>query len=354
MADCYKQLALHLDQLPGGYPPTESGIELRILKRLFSEEEARIATALTMQPEAADAIAERLGMESAILAPILNQMSKKGLIFRMTKRNQQLYMAAQFVIGIWEYHVNDLDKGLINDFNTYVPYLARQWTQQKTKQLRVVPISKSLSAEMRIMPYEAADKIIRQQSKIVVAPCICRKEHQLMGKGCDNPLEVCLVFGTGAYFYEENGLGRGITQEEALEILQKGVDAGLVLQPGNAQKAMNICMCCGCCCQILKNLNALDQPAKAVNSSYFASVEEDLCIGCGICTDRCHMQAITLDDVEDKAQIDLDRCIGCGACIPTCETEALRLNAKSEQQRWVPPTSVFNTYFNIASERGLL
>ncbi len=353
MADCYKQLALHLDKLPGGYPATESGVELRILKRLFSEEEARIALELTMQPETVDAISERLGMDSDRMAPILSQMSQKGLIFRMIKKNQQLYMAAQFAIGIWEYHVNDLDEGLINDFNAYVPHLARQWTQHKTKQLRVVPISKSLSAEMEIMPYEAAEQIIQQQSKIVVAPCICRKEHRMVGKGCDNPLEVCLVFGTGAYFYEENGLGRDITQKEALEILQKGADAGLVLQPGNSQKAMNICMCCGCCCQVLKNLNAMEQPAKAVNSSYYAAVKEEACIGCGICVDRCHMQAITLDDVEEKAQIDLDRCIGCGACIPTCEVDAMELVAKSEDQRWVPPTSVFKTYFNIASERGL-
>ena len=40
-------------------------------------------------------------------------------------------MAAQFVIGIWEYHVNDLDEGLIRDFNEYIPYLTDHMTKPK-------------------------------------------------------------------------------------------------------------------------------------------------------------------------------------------------------------------------------
>jgi ferredoxin len=203
---------------------------------------------------------------------------------------------------------------------------------------------------MEIMPYEAAEEIIRKQSKIVVSPCICRKEHAMAGHGCDNPLEVCLVFGSGAYYYEENGLGRSITTEAALEVLSRGMDAGLVLQPGNSKKAMNICMCCGCCCQVLKNLKTLDAPARAVNANYFASVDETVCVGCGVCADRCHMEAILVDGV---AAIDPDRCIGCGVCVPTCDAEALTLNPKPEARRTEPPNTVFDTYFNIARERGL-
>jgi electron transport complex protein RnfB len=46
MTDVYEKLANHLDSLPAGYPSTETGLELRILKRLFSPEEAQIATSL--------------------------------------------------------------------------------------------------------------------------------------------------------------------------------------------------------------------------------------------------------------------------------------------------------------------
>jgi ferredoxin len=350
MSDVYQKLAKHLDQLPSGFPATESGVELRILKRLFTPEEAEIATGLVMMPEPVAAIAARMGKDPEDLGPLLEAMSKKGLIFRSSKGGHKLYMAAQFVIGIWEYHVNDLDEELIRDVNEYIPYLSDTWAAQKTKQLRVIPVAESVEAEMQIMPYEAAEEIIRSQKKIVVAPCICRKEHKMSGAGCDKPIETCLVFGTGAFFYEENGLARDISKEEALGILKQGLDAGLVLQPGNAQRPTNICLCCGCCCQILKNLNNLEKPAQAVASNYYAVVDPEQCTGCAVCVDRCQMDAIA---VEDVAVVDHDRCIGCGLCVPTCDFDAMSLK-KKEGEAYIPPRSVVETYMNIAHERGLI
>ena len=352
MTDIYKQLATHLDHLPGGFPSTDSGVEIKILKRLFSEQEAQIATVLTLRLESVADLAPRANMTVDTLSPILASMSKKGLIFRRSKKDSPpRYMAAQFIIGIWEYNVKNLDTALIKDVNAYLPVYKGQWKRQQTQQLRVIPLSKSVSAQMDIMPYEAAEAIILKQSKIVVAPCICRKEHRMMDKGCDNPLEACLIFGAGAVYYEENGLGRTISKEEAMDILQTGMDAGLVLQPGNSQNPTNICMCCGCCCQVLKQLSSLPQPAKTNNSSYYAIVSDVLCSGCGMCRERCHMDAIALDDI---ATVDLDRCIGCGACVPTCDAEAMTLKPKPEDKRWVPPKSTFETYLNIAKERGLI
>lgn len=351
MADIFQKLAIHLNNLPGGYPATDSGVEIRILKRLFSEKEAQIATGLTLFPEPASVISERLKMKGEQLSLTLDEMSKKGLIFRITKKNEPLYMAAQFIIGIWEYHVNDLSPDLIKDFNTYVPHLVRQWTELQTKQLRVIPISKSLSPDFKIMPYEVAEEIIQSKSKIVLAPCICRKEHAISGSGCDNPLETCLIFGSSAYYYEENGLGRPISQEQALQVLQQAIDQGLVLQPGNSQKTMNICMCCGCCCQVLKNIKVLPEPARAVNSNFFATVDDSLCVECGNCEGRCHMNAIV---VNNSAKIDLKRCIGCGVCVPACDAGAIQLIAKPTDQQNIPPKSVFNTYHRIARERGLM
>ena len=352
MTDVYQQLARHLDRLPAGFPSTDSGVELRILKRLFTPEEARIAQALTMMPEPVSAVARRLGIDESDLAPALDRMSRRGLIFRTARGGRTLYTAAQFVVGIWEYHVNDLDPQLVKDFNEYVPQLIEKgWVRRKTKQLRVIPVSKSIRADLQVMPYEAAGEIVRRQSKIVVAPCICRREHRMVGSGCDKPLEVCLLFGSGAYYYEQNGLGRSITASEALEILNRAEEAGLVLQPGNAQKPGNICMCCGCCCQILKNLNELEKPALAVASNYYAAVDADRCTGCGICETRCQMGAVVL---ADSARILADRCIGCGLCVPSCDAGAVRLVAKTAERQAVPPETLAGTYLQLAEERGLL
>lgn len=347
--DVYQNLAKHLDDLPAGFPATDSGVELRILKRLFTEDEAEIAVGLKMFPERVSTIAGRLGRDEEELAERLKTMAGKGLVFRSSKGKSPHYMAAQFVVGIWEYHLNDLDPELIRDMNEYAPHLFKaMWSESETKQLRVIPVSESLEQELAVMDYEAAEEIIKRQSKIVVAECICRKEHRMIGQGCDFPLEACFVFGSGAYFYLENGLGREVSTEEALELFHNGVAAGLVVQPGNAQKPANICMCCGCCCQILKNVKNLDKPAELVHTNHYARVDDDKCVACGVCVERCHMEAITL---EEAARVEQERCIGCGVCLLGCEYEAITLCRKEAEDLYTPPKSMFDTYAGMARER---
>ena len=349
-ADVYRLLAQHLDSLPAGFPATESGIELRILRKLFSASEAEIAIALRMRPEPATQISQRLDTDPGELASELLAMSKKGLIFRLDKGETPLYMAAQFVVGIWEYHVNDLDEELIRDVNEYLPQLMeKSWSQMDTQQLRVIPVAESLDSETSIMPYEAAERIMAEQSAIVVAPCICRKEQQMVGAGCDAPMEACFIFGSAANFYKDNGLGREISPEEALRLLQAGLDAGLVLQPSNAQKPINICMCCGCCCQVLKNLKKMPHPADMISANYYAEVAADNCVACGDCAERCHMAAITL---VDTAVVDLNRCIGCGVCVPVCDYEALSIKQKDPAAQTLPPETMVKTFMQMAQERG--
>lgn len=352
MADVYERLATHLDNLPASYPATDSGVELRILKRLFTPEEAEAALALTMFPESADAIAKRLGKDETDIEKLYYSMSKKGLINRSGKE-QYKYMAAHFIVGIWEYHVNTLDEELIQDFNEYLPQIwEKRWIKQKTQNLRVIPVSKSITVEMNVMPYEEAESIIKKQSKIVVAPCICRKEQNMAGHGCDRPLETCLTLGAGALFYEQNGIGRSISQEEALAILNEGIEAGLVLQPSNSQNPFVICMCCGCCCLVLKNLNRLLEPARVANTNYYVTVSENDCTGCGNCEDICQMGAIIVKG--ESAVVNLARCIGCGLCVARCEFNATTLVKKEESEIYAIPANTVEQYMNMARERGLI
>ncbi|RLB74003.1 MAG: 4Fe-4S ferredoxin [Deltaproteobacteria bacterium] len=348
--DIFHLLQRHLDSLPAGFPATESGIELRILRKLFTVAEAEIAVALQMRPEPVSKISQRLAMGPVELAPKLLEMSKKGLIFRLDKGDLTLYMAAQFVVGIWEYHVNDLDEELIRDVNEYLPQLmGKSWSQIDTMQLRVIPVAESLDSETSIMPYEAAEQIITEQTAIVVAPCICRTEQKMVGAGCDAPMDTCLIFGSASTFYKDNGLGREVSQSEALELLQAGLDAGLVLQPSNSQKPINICMCCGCCCQVLKNLKKMPHPAQMISANYYAEVNTDNCVACGDCAERCHMEAIT---VEGAAVVDLNLCIGCGVCVPACDYEALSIKQKDPEAQTLPPETMVKTLMQMAHERS--
>ncbi|MCF6248665.1 MAG: 4Fe-4S binding protein [Desulfobacula sp.] len=353
MADVYKKLALHLDKTPSGYPETESGVEIRILKQLFTQQEAELTLSLVMMPEPIEPIAKRAGKKAKEIEPVLIEMGKKGLIIHVNRGGENSFMLLHFVVGIWEYQVNRLTRELIKDFNEYVPHLIKGQYKHKTQQMRVVPVKKSINTELNIMDYEQVEQIIKAQSKIIVAPCICRKEHTIMDRGCDKPEETCLVFGSGAYIYESRGIGRTITHKEAIKIVKEGVKQGLVPQPSNSKKPTNICLCCDCCCQILKNIKKLDAPAKIVCSNFQAKVDIDECTGCQACEKICPMDAVEMDTEKIVAQVNIDRCIGCGLCVTACEFDAMALVDKMQKERMEPPANVLETYMAIAKEKGL-
>jgi NAD-dependent dihydropyrimidine dehydrogenase PreA subunit len=346
----YTRLAKRLDGLFIAYPATESGVELRILERWFTPEEAEIAATMNGYPEPIPAIAERLGRSSEALAPVLETMSKKGLLFRIAKGQERFYNIVPLAEGMWEFHLNTNTPEDAKDLNKYFQeYMVKGWYGAKTSQHRVIPISRSIDARMDIMPYDQAETIIRQQKKIAVAHCICRRDRKLLGKGCDHPSEVCMAFGTGAYYYIENGLGREISREEALQILQMAMEAGLALQPGNGQKVWSMCMCCGCGCGLLRTLQKMKNPAEFAHTNFYAEVHADDCTACGLCEKRCPMQAIIVQD--DMAAVNRDRCIGCGVCVGACAFNAAKLVLKSEQDRYVPPLDVLDMQKRIALER---
>lgn len=331
MSDVYERLREHLDKLPGGFPATESGVELRILKRLFTPEDAELAQHLALKLEPAAVIAERAGISTEEAAERLKSLARKGLIFSIeTPDRPHAYMASQFIVGIWEYHVNELDEDFIKNVEEYLPVLSKE-AFDLVPQLRTIPVNKSVHADLRVLPHEQAESLIRKQKKFLVAPCICRREHQIKGGGCGKLMDACLVFGWAADYYERNGLGRVITLDETLDIINKAEEEGLVLQPTNAREIVNICCCCGDCCQVLLNLKRHPVPSAMVSSPFIAKVDREACTGCETCLERCQMEAIVMED--ERARVNSDRCIGCGLCVSTCPGEAISLERKPEDMQ---------------------
>jgi len=347
----YERLREHLDSLPTGYPKTQSGVELKILEKLFSEQEAEMACQLQPIPETAEQIAQRLGRDPEAVSDLLYRMSKKGLILRLKVKGAYHYMATMFVVGILEYQVGNLDREMAEIFDEYMKEVfAQEMILPQTPQLRVIPVQESLEAVREIQPYDELRKIIASQKTIVLADCICRKKSSLLDHPCSKPLESCFVFGGMGEYYAENGIGRRVTLAEALEILRKNEEAGLVPSPANAQKVGGMCSCCACCCGMLKAIKLHPHPSSLVKSNYFVQVDEELCAGCETCMERCQMEAIFMK--EDRATIDLKRCVGCGLCVTTCPTKALSLRRKALEELYVPPASPIETYLRIAKERG--
>jgi electron transport complex protein RnfB len=351
--DVYTKLAAHLDNLPGGYPATESGIELKILRRLFTPDEAEMALHLSVLPEEVKVIARRVKLSVEETRSRLDEMYQKGLILKIKREGRpNLYMALQFAIGIWEYHVNDLDPELARDVGEYIPTLLDPDTWKKAPQLRTIPVNTSINHKLEVLPYENVEELVKTQDKCLVAPCICRKEKKLLDEGCERPEESCLIFGRGADLYHDRVIGRYITQEEALDILKKAEEAGLVLQPSNSKDIVNICCCCGCCCGVLRTVKQHPKPASIVSSPFVCSADPETCIGCGVCVARCQMDALRLE--EDKVVLEIDRCIGCGLCVPTCLTASLSLVRKPESEQMDVPRTFRDTMLHLMKVRGKL
>jgi Pyruvate/2-oxoacid:ferredoxin oxidoreductase delta subunit len=352
--DVYKRLARHLDDLPAGFPPTKSGVELRILKKLFLEDEAEMALLLSVLPESPNSVAVRARMSVTETALKLDKMSRKGLIYRIeTEDGGRRYSANQFIIGIWEFQVNNLSPDLIRDMEEYMPTLMTAGPWKKSPQLRTIPVMKVIPVRHEILAHEKAEEMLLGQNRFLIAPCICRRERTMMGQGCGKPEEACLIMGRGVDYYEKNGMGRIIDRQEALAILQKADEAGLVLQPSNARKIANICMCCGCCCGVLRTIKAHPSPAEFVSSPFRACLDIKTCTDCGVCLGRCPMGALNRND-KGKVRFDPGRCIGCGLCITTCSGGSLTLARKPDEEQRDVPSSIRQNYLEMARRRGKL
>jgi len=324
----YLKLREFLDQFPLGFPRTPSGVEIKILKRLFSEEEAKMAVLLTPFPEKVDQIADRAGIEEKGLKQKLESMSKKGLIFRIRRDGDTFYNAAPFMIGLYEYSVKKIDKLALLFKEYYDTAYLKEMGASNVPGFKVIPIGRNISDKMVLLPFHKLEQEIKAARKISVTDCICRKEARLSGNGCDYPLETCLSFGVAAEYYIENGMGREIDAEEAIRVVQEADRAGLVHAGANAKHLSNICNCCPCCCASLKGITKLGHDKhKYLNALFKAVIDEDECVGCGECFDRCPVKAIMLGD---RASVDTKRCLGCGLCASTCPAEAISLHLRED------------------------
>jgi len=353
----YKRLRKHLDAMPVGFPATRSGVELRILRHLFTPNEARVAMHMTHVFDFAETICRRvqkIEVSQQQCKQCLQEMAKKGSILCRTSDAEPRYALVPFVVGMYEFQIQRMTTELYQDATRYFrEAFGLTYLSTALPQMRVIPIQQSITEDHRIATYDEIRRIIAAaDGKIGVADCICRKGRDLIGKPCKKTDRRSLCFGFRDYFdtYHREGWIRKIGAREALDILDQSEKEGLVLQSTNEQAPQAVCACCGCCCGVLGTLKAIPNPAEFVAANFFARVAADLCVGCGLCADRCHMDAI---DVRDKkAGVDLLKCIGCGVCVPACKPGALRLESKAVV--CVPPETTEKLYETILAKKSRL
>jgi NAD-dependent dihydropyrimidine dehydrogenase PreA subunit len=355
--DVYRTLQQHLDSMPVGFPATKSGAEIRILKHLFSPDEAKLATQLkysTYPNESLESIFERLketGFSLEELEERLDTMARKGLIHSRYETNQKFYSSAQWVVGIYEFQVNKLSKELTKDIDQYhAEAFGRYMFSIQPTQLRVIPVGKSIKTEDSVASYDDFRTMFSTvDGPFMVTSCICRQRMELSESSCKatEREETCIAFGDFAQMYIDQGWGREISRDELLEIIEMNEREGLVLQPSNSQKPEFVCSCCGCCCGLLRGKGAMPRPVDFFATNYHSVVNLDLCTSCGTCVELCQMKALSFQD--EVLTIDLARCIGCGVCVANCPEEAMSLHKRDKEI--VPPETMEETYSRIVDNK---
>ena len=336
-SDVYRKLQRHIDSnMPIAFPKTESGVELRILKQLFTPEEAEIALELSSLPEPINRIHKRLKKKISIeeLEKKLDHLEEKGAILgpKIYEKDGKgkCYSKAPFAIGMYELQAGGrLTKEFEKDAMEYMEEKYKDvFFTLKTSQLRTIPVNKSIEPDNCVYSYDDARQIVGNADSIAVINCICREGNDLLDKPCkiSDIRETCLAFGATSKAILDLGKGRSITKEETIEILENAEKAGFVLQAENNKKPNFICCCCGCCCGVLTNAKKLQQPSQYFRSNYHAQVDNDQCTGCEECVERCQMDAIFVEN--GIPIIDHGKCIGCGLCVSNCPVNAIELHEK--------------------------
>jgi Na+-translocating ferredoxin:NAD+ oxidoreductase subunit B len=348
----YETLQQLLDASPTGAPAAESFDE--ILRILFTPEEAALAVHLTLFPRPLQAIASAAGMTEDAAGKILEAMAEKAVIISKEKNGMRSYALLPTIPGLFEFPLmkgsgtpmHDRLSTLWNEYHRQA--LGAAFSGNPTPIARVIPVGKSVETVTRIHPYEEVARLLQAVDFIALAPCACRQSI----KACDKPVEMCFIFDGHGRFLVQRGFARQIDREEAIRVLDKAEEAGLVHTSNNsADKPGFICNCCSCCCTILTCKTQLNLPNAFATSSFEARVSTEDCTGCGICTDdRCPVEAISIPG--DTAQVDAGKCIGCGLCVSVCPTGSISLIGRDAPPEIMPTMQEMG--MKILTEKGRL
>jgi len=354
--DIYRNLMQHLGNVGIGYPQINDFLE--VLEKTLTPEEAEVAIGLPtrlppLEVEAVDVIARHLGKPADKVESILEKLAEKGFLYKQkTDSGNAGYAFIQLGFGIpqiffWKKEIADNVKDFARPLGKYVVKATPQNRgTENTRFYRYVPVNKAVDHSLQaVYTYDMITEVVNKARKIAVVHCPCRQIARLLTKStCTHSLEVCLKFNQLAEFVLEKGLGREVSKDEALEIIRKSEEEGLIHFVDNCQdEIQNCCNCCSCCCWTVMPIKKRLVPRDYIMATYYLrTTDEAECTGCGQCAEDCPLEIITMED--DLPVVDESICIGCGVCLLNCPTDAAELKKKDESI----PFKDFNTLHRTA------
>lgn len=314
--DIYRELSRRLMM-------EHSEILPRIWRAVCDEKEARL---VAMLPGSAAELAGKSGMGQDEVERMLEALFRKGAVFESSRDGETVYRMPRHIIQfhdatlLWDGAPEEMSDLWVRFMGTEYASLLELVTQVNMPSfMRVIPINATLETQSGVLVYEDAARLVEQASSIAVVPCVCRRSQKL----CDRPVEICIQLNRGAEYTLKRGTGRRIDRAEALDLLKKAEEAGLVHMVENRAGMGNaICNCCPCCCEMLRYASDAKTAGVLAPSRYAARVDAGACTLCGECFEVCPVKVVTPDG--DTAVVGAG-CIGCGLCAVSCPSGAITL-----------------------------
>lgn len=287
---------------------TEDAPEYYCMANIVSDDEADIAIAAGLRKErTAEYLAKKVSKTVEEIAPSLDRLVYYG-IFRRTfdeKLGEDVYFMQIFAPGILEMMVNNQE--LMRE-HPEVGRAFEEYTRIRMQLMgpilpdgyglmRVIPVESAIKDIPGVSDYERLSYYLNKYDTFSVSPCSCRASRTSINDGCGHLAdEMCVQMGKGAEHYIRSGRARRITREEALEIVLRAEENGLMHDIPNIEEAGDsaaICNCCACACFGLR-AGLMFGARDAIRSNFVAEIDEAKCVACGQCVETCPGNALRL------------------------------------------------------------
>ena len=365
----YKSLEERLNRFPQGAPPSET--LYKILEMLFDKKEAELVAQLPIKAFTAEKAAKIWGMKIGEATNILDKLASRAIILDIEHDGKRTFLLPPPMAGFLEFSMmrtrGDVDQKLLGELyyqylNVEEDFIKELFYSTETKLGRVYVQESVLTNDnsVEVLDYERASHIIKTASNIGISMCYCRHKMQHIGKACDAPMDICMTFNNTAASLIKHEYARRVDASECLELLEVAYENNLVQCGENVRKGVNfICNCCGCCCEAMIAAKKFGVMHPVETTNYLATVNEDSCINCGKCIQKCPVGAIKKVIINENspmertvAKVDEDLCLGCGVCVRNCFNNSLML--KSREKIIITPATSVHRVVLMAIEKGQL